>query len=246
MKRFKSGFTLAEVLITLAIIGVVAAIVLPSVMSNYQYKSIGVKLAKFVSTLEGSTRPFVVNNDNFTVTDTEEDEIDKNGNKTGNKVKVSNVTDFVNESFIFKTFDPEKTEGAGGTAGSKILKYPEVTTDNLSSAYTYAQQEGTSKAPIATLKDGTAIQVYLDDTEYTEDHLEIVPVEKFGAPVFRINFDPKVQGLPKSAQKNFNFIVTELGYVFPAENDGCTWQLYNEGFTTTSKSFESGKACHIN
>ncbi len=30
MKRFKKGFTLAEVLITLAIIGVVAAIAIPS------------------------------------------------------------------------------------------------------------------------------------------------------------------------------------------------------------------------
>lgn len=242
MKRLNSGFTLAEVLITLAIIGVVAAIVLPSVMSNYQYKSVGVKLAKFVSTLEGSTRPFVVNNDNFTVTNTEEDEVDFEGKKTGQKVKVSNVTDFVNESFIFKTFDPETSDNAGKV---KILKYPEVKTDLLASAYVFSPQVGSTKAPIATLKDGTAIQVYLDDTPYTLDHLEIVPVEKFGAPVFRINFDPKVQGLPQSAQKNFNFIVTELGYVFPAEKDGCTWQLYNEGFTTTSKSFESGKACHI-
>ena len=36
MKRFKKGFTLAEVLITLAIIGVVAAIAIPSVISNSQ------------------------------------------------------------------------------------------------------------------------------------------------------------------------------------------------------------------
>lgn len=242
MKRLNSGFTLAEVLITLAIIGVVAAIVLPSVMSNYQYKSVGVKLAKFISTLEGSTRPFVVNNDNFTVTDSEEDELDDDGKKTGQKVKVSNVTDFVNESFIFKTFDPETSDGEGKV---KILRYPEITKAALSSKDTYTPQAGTTKAPIAILKDGTAIQVYLDDTSYGTEHIKLVPVEKFGAPVFRINFDPKVQGLPKSAQKNFNFAVTELGYVFPAENDGCTWQLYNEGFTTTSKSFADGKACHV-
>jgi prepilin-type N-terminal cleavage/methylation domain-containing protein len=49
MKKFKSGFTLAEVLITLGIIGVVAAIVMPSVMTNYTYKTVGVKLSKFVS-----------------------------------------------------------------------------------------------------------------------------------------------------------------------------------------------------
>lgn len=225
MKRLKTGFTLAEVLITLAIIGVVAAIVMPSVMSNYQYKSIGVKLAKFLATTEGAARPFVVNNDNFYV---------------GDKKNPSNVSDFINESFIYKTFDPETSEGGK----DKILSYPELSSV---SAYngTYAVQTGTATNPIALLKDGTAIQVYLDNTAYTGDHLQIVPVEKFGQPIFRINFDPKVQGLPASAQKNFNFSVTELGYVFPSEKDSCAWQLYEEDFTTTSKSFEDGKSCHV-
>lgn len=36
MKNYKSGFTLAEVLITLAIIGVVAAITIPALVSKYQ------------------------------------------------------------------------------------------------------------------------------------------------------------------------------------------------------------------
>lgn len=33
----KFGFTLAEVLITLGVIGIVAALTLPSVVANYQY-----------------------------------------------------------------------------------------------------------------------------------------------------------------------------------------------------------------
>lgn len=235
MKRQKNGFTLAEVLITLAIIGVVSAIILPSVMSNYQYKSIGVKLGKFMATVEGSARPFIVNNNNFTV--------ETRAGAGGTSENVSNVTDFINESFIFKTFTPEQTgEGEGA---SRILRYPEVSESLLGASYSYAPQSGSADAPIATLKDGTAIQVYLDDTAYSGDHLEIVPVEKYGSPIFRINFDPKVQGLPSSAQKNFNFTVTELGYVFPSEGDACTWQLYNEDFTTTSKSFESGRSCHV-
>lgn len=233
MKKMKSGFTLAEVLITLAIIGVVAAIVMPSVMSNYQYKSIGVKLGKFVSTVEAASRPFVVNNDNFYAKTT----------GSGSSAKTtSNVTDFINESFIFKTFDPSVT----ADSKTKILSYPNVSTSKLGSTYNYTAQVGSSTAPIATLKDGTSIQVYLDDTAYTTGgHLEIVPVEKFGKPVFRINFDPKVQGLSSANQKNFNFTVTELGYVFPSEGDACTWELYNEGFTTTSKSFEAGTSCHV-
>ena len=46
MKRFKKGFTLAEVLITLAIIGVVAAIAIPSVISNTQQQEFKTGLKK--------------------------------------------------------------------------------------------------------------------------------------------------------------------------------------------------------
>ena len=43
-KSIKKGFTLAEVLITLGIIGVVAALTLPSVITNYQKKETAEKL----------------------------------------------------------------------------------------------------------------------------------------------------------------------------------------------------------
>ena len=45
----KAAFTLAEVLITLAIIGVVAALTIPSVIQNYTYRMTESKLAKFYS-----------------------------------------------------------------------------------------------------------------------------------------------------------------------------------------------------
>lgn len=46
------GFTLAEVLITLGIIGVTAALTLPSLVNMHQEASIGPKLAKAVATFE--------------------------------------------------------------------------------------------------------------------------------------------------------------------------------------------------
>lgn len=46
----KKAFTLAEVLATLGIIGVVAALTMPSIIANYQKKVISVRLKKFVST----------------------------------------------------------------------------------------------------------------------------------------------------------------------------------------------------
>ena len=48
---FKKGFTLAEVLITLLIIGIVAALTIPSVISNYQQQEFKTGLKKAVSVL---------------------------------------------------------------------------------------------------------------------------------------------------------------------------------------------------
>ena len=48
----KKGFTLAEVLITLGIIGVVASLTLPSLVKNTGQAEVGPKLAKFVNTFE--------------------------------------------------------------------------------------------------------------------------------------------------------------------------------------------------
>lgn len=49
MKR--KGFTLAEVLITLGIIGIIAAMTLPSVIASYKKQEAGARLKKFNSTM---------------------------------------------------------------------------------------------------------------------------------------------------------------------------------------------------
>lgn len=57
------GFTLAEVLITLGIIGVVAALTLPSVIQNYQKKVTVERLKKSYSTLAQAVQMSVKDND---------------------------------------------------------------------------------------------------------------------------------------------------------------------------------------
>jgi prepilin-type N-terminal cleavage/methylation domain-containing protein len=56
LKMKKLGFTLAEVLITLTIIGVIAALVLPTFTAGIQKRKIGPKLAKAVSVFEQATQ----------------------------------------------------------------------------------------------------------------------------------------------------------------------------------------------
>ncbi len=55
MRRNLNSFTLAEVLITLAIIGVVAALTIPSVVRNYQKTQTVTQLKKAYSTLTNTT-----------------------------------------------------------------------------------------------------------------------------------------------------------------------------------------------
>ncbi len=46
MMKFNNGFTLAEVLVTLGIIGVVSAMTVPTLMQNYQRQSYVTQLHK--------------------------------------------------------------------------------------------------------------------------------------------------------------------------------------------------------
>ena len=70
----KNAFTLAEVLITLAIIGVVAAMTIPTLISSYKKKVVEVKLNKFNSMMQQVIQLSQVDNgsiDSWDTTDTE-------------------------------------------------------------------------------------------------------------------------------------------------------------------------------
>ena len=225
MKNLKSGFTLAEVLITLSIIGIIAAIVMPAVISSYQYKTVGVKLGKFMSTTEDASRAYVVQNDSF---------------KTN-----TDVMSFMNEAFMFKSLTGTQDENlAKQMLGVQdISSYPTYYTIKETELKNTPDKK-TQSGLIGVLKDNTAIVVdMVDDKEYTT-HKGVVDSDKVGLPVFNINFDPKANGLPKSVQKNFNFTVTELGYVVPRDDDACLWQIYNDDWSTNAKTFTSGSACN--
>lgn len=59
-RKFKYGFTLAEVLITLAVIGIVAVMALPTVIQNFQLKSFDVKWKNFNAKMIQLTRNMAV------------------------------------------------------------------------------------------------------------------------------------------------------------------------------------------
>ena len=61
----KSAFTLAEVLITLGIIGVVAALTLPSLITNYRKQVIETRLSKFYTTMNQAVLNSQIENGDF-------------------------------------------------------------------------------------------------------------------------------------------------------------------------------------
>jgi len=71
----KSAFTLAEVLITLAIIGVVAAMTIPTLISNYKRNVVEVKLSKFNTMMTQVVKLSSIDNGDISAWDVSNSEI---------------------------------------------------------------------------------------------------------------------------------------------------------------------------
>ena len=79
--NFKSAFTLAEVLITLGIIGVVAAMTIPNLMTKYHKHVVESRLKKFYSTMNQAVR-LSINDHEDIILDVSALEIEEGGNHT--------------------------------------------------------------------------------------------------------------------------------------------------------------------
>ena len=208
MRKMKSGFTLAEVLISLAVIGIISAITLPTTLSNYQAKTVGVKLTKFASQLESSAISYVSDYGSFKSAD--------------------DASKFLKKSFIFKNIVSPSSETGKDSSASLLLSKT-----NLSEVPT----------SIALLRDGTGLSLLDGSKLEAKDYTGVLDRYKVGEPKFIIKFFSNVKGLPSFAQQNFNFIVTELGYVYPHSEDTCLWELYNNDYATNSDTYSEGSVC---
>ena len=255
MKKFKSGFTLAEVLITLSIIGIIAAIVMPALISSYQYRTVGVKLSKFLSTTEDAARAYIVSNDVFSQAD--------NGvgierfiadtfmstSIVGTRTNTDIINKLYGESADVNDFPNLFTLDSVTKDDSEIFTIASVAKNSADSEST-----GWDNQPFAILKDGTRVAFYMltpatgtntldDNWGDGNNRLPVPNVSQIGEPVFAMVFDPHATGLPKNVRHKFLFTVTELGFVFPMWNDGCLWAIANNNYATNSAMFTQGAAC---
>ena len=87
----KNGFTLAEVLITLAIVGLVASLTLPGLNSNINNRRIGPALAKAINTLENANKMILVENEISTLNENGDESYFTSLQETLNASRVDNV-----------------------------------------------------------------------------------------------------------------------------------------------------------
>ena len=143
------GFTLAEVLITLGIIGVVAALTLPTLISNYRNKVLAVQTRKTYSIINQALQRYQADSGNigvltglFDVTKSSE-EVLKNFSKYFSSPTI--CTDY--NSNICKNYKYRIK-----------YNYPMYNKDNIASG------EGAISVPFMVLNDGTAISVHQYDS----------------------------------------------------------------------------------
>jgi prepilin-type N-terminal cleavage/methylation domain-containing protein len=152
--KISQGFTLAEVLITLTIVGLIAALTLPTLNANIQKNTVGPSLAKGINTLENANRLALQDNEVSTlssITGGYPDGLATYLNGTYYRVGYCNATGEVDPSAV----------GTGR----------EDSTWSSSSPTTWGSNSGnaTGKAASLNLEDATAKKVAGTDYIITQD-----------------------------------------------------------------------------
>ena len=121
------GFTLAEVLITLGVIGVVAALTLPTVMSNYRKSVVETRIAKFYTIANQAVKLSEVENGPMKYWETPNDITTDDGpniNGSTTVVSSSNMLEWYNK-YLAKYLKTVKIEETNDYEGKLALYFPD-------------------------------------------------------------------------------------------------------------------------
>ena len=143
----KSGFTLAEVLITLGIIGVVAALTAPVLVSSFQKNKVGPTLKRFVSNMAEANTQLLYDNEVATVTSFVGSDVTVYLDELGKYLKGSRDTTTVKSE---ESSGDEEGKGTTRDLSDYNVYFADGETDSLS-------------GPIFLFEDGSTMAI----TEYT-------------------------------------------------------------------------------
>lgn len=221
MKNYLKGFTLAEVLITLGIIGVVAALTMPSLIASHKEKVTVARLKKVYSTLENAY--MLARNENMDVQSWfESDDV-----KTNSKIFYEKLKPYLN---VMKDCGVESgclTEGYVKTLDGR----------------NYNNYNLNTKEYRFILSDGTQVMIYLAKSDFAaSDSIGNIKVDidgyrgsyTFGKDFFIFNITPKgiyPNGLENhtASDDTFEEACNKSKQSHDANGAGCTaWVIFNE------------------
>ena len=231
----KKGFTLAEVLVTLGIIGVVSALTVPTLMKNHQRKVYVTQLRKSISVLEQGFQ-MMLNDSN---------------------------TDSLSETEVFSTIGGQSCIATSGPNSSSckaflqsLTKYFQVLTIGTTGEYKYSYirsgstpiyPDGTKTSAKMILKDGTMLfRFNVKRVAETPKH-DCDTIRNAGGSVCSIigHFSIDVNGEQKpniEGRDIFNFNITDDGRVIPFY--GFQQAVYIDGVANGSSYWKNAtKAC---
>lgn len=185
----KKGFTLAEVLITLGIIGVVAALAAPALNNSAQKAKVGPALSKFISTLENAHQHITADNEADSLTAVTNGDVDTYLTELSKYVKGVKDTKKI-DSFTPK---PSNYDGLSNADGSLL----------------HADMDSTSK--IYKFADGSAMVLkhYNRDSSHSAGSY----LGNVASLWFDINgFENKPN---RTGKDEFRFYIDDSGAVYP-------------------------------
>lgn len=219
MKKY--GFTLAEVLLTLSIIGIIASLTVPTFVSNVQNSSNAARLASSVSTLENGFTTMLAKEDVDNLFETEawinQDDRRRFAGSLGNFISITGYKDFNNANDITNYYGAGNGPFVMNANGSR-----NHTVDNQLAGY-LVQSEGASSIHnhAVELKNGALVYI-LQNTEANpadKDNSETM-VKQLGGSLYSLAADVWIDvngaDAPNTLGRDiFAFYLGENGKLYP-------------------------------
>lgn len=219
----KNAFTLAEVLITLGIIGIVAAMTLPAVINNARNKQLETGLKRSYSLISQA--------------------LDMYQSETGERITAENLKNHELKPILMKYLHTVEDCGWGARSASEScipnINHSSYDKDNNRTRGTYKTYNGSKNIDIQMFDDG---QFVLNDGS-------LVLLENFSSGRLYISVD--VNGYNKNPNRLghdlFMFQIDKQGALLPMGAEGTTYNLKNGPFCSIASSNSlNGAGCTYN
>jgi prepilin-type N-terminal cleavage/methylation domain-containing protein len=242
MKNIKKGFTLAEALIAIAIVGVIAAITIPSVVSETQNGKLAASLGRNVEAIETGCQMIIhhanetnTNGDTiyglFVINNTIDGDTDNNSNRLINNIFSDNVSEFFNIvplSVDKKNDYISQIRDINGAAQNAFTNYQGENWHFAVSSKLGAYYGYNSLSNIPNEEDPVLGYVYIDVNQTN-------PPNRYGRDIFLFGLTDSCHMVPAGTLK-----IRNMNSSIPLENSGCGGNNPTNGLSCTSRVVKNG------